>query len=496
MTSLKSVIKSEITNSYMFLGLILVLTLILRMSFVHEPFDRDEGTYILLGQEVFKGAVPYRDAIEMKLPGSFYLFALITIFGNSVEYIRIITALYSLLTVTFTYLLACTVGSRRSGLLAALLCGIFTCGPIVQGSGSNLEVFLLLPMMAGVYLLFLGFDSRHRLYFTASGFLLACAVSIKTIALPVFLLPLLFLPFVNRSSRSCRYVAWNVAWYIIPGIFMCVLLVVYLAVNGAWNDFVYWNFTFASAYAESSWQLFWDRLISRGVSTASEFLLLWIAAVPALYWFLVKHRSPKGLFLVGLVVATVVAVCLPGKFWPHYLIPLIPPLSIAAGVGLATLYENRRLLFYLLLPFLVLALYPTIRLDYPYYTASPENASVMKFGSDVFVRAADAARYVKERTTPEDTIFQWGWEPEIYVIANRRSPNRFISHLLVAGSPDVNVAIHDLVTSVLFKRPKYIIVQSGRDNWPGSQELSTIMTHYYHLEKTIGGYAIYRINAS
>lgn len=480
--------------AYLLLALILFLTMVLRMFFVHEPLDRDEGTYILLGQEVFRGAVPYRDAIEMKLPGSFYLFALITMFGNSVEYIRIVTAFYSLLTVIFTYLLACTVGGRRAGLFAALLCGVFTSGPVVQGNGSNLEVFLLLPIVAGLYLLFCGFDSNKRLYFTAGGLLLACAVFIKTVALPVYLLPLFFLPFAHSNSSRWRSVALNLALYVTPGVMLCILLAAYLAVNSAWDDFVYWNFTFAKAYVETSWPIFWSRLTSRGLSTASEFTVLWIIAVPALYWFLVVRRSFKGFFLVGLVVATVIAVCMPGKFWPHYLIPLIPPLSIVAGVGLAALFENRRSLFYASLPFLVFAIYPTVKMDYPYYMASPEKASVLKYGSDVFVRAAEVARYVKERTTPEDTIFQWGWEPEIYVTADRRPPNRFLNHTLIDASPVISAAMNDFKTSILFKRPKYVIVQSGREKWPGFQELSAIATTYYHIEAAFGGYTIYRSN--
>ena len=475
------------------LAAILLLTLVLRLRFVHVPLDRDEGTYIVLGQEVFRGAVPYRDAIEMKLPGFFYLYGLITLFGNSVEYIRVVTALYSLLTVIFTYLLARAVANGRSGLCAALLCGIFSCGPVVQGNGSNLEVFLLLPIMAGVYLLFRGFDSGQRRYFAASGLLLAAAVFIKTIALPVYLLPLLFLPFVRRSQRGWRAVTRDAGAYAAPGALLGLLLVVYLAANGAWDDFIYWNFTFARAYAKSSWPVFWGRLATRGLATASEFLPLWVAALPGLCWLLVKRPSYKSCFLAGLVAASVVAVCMPGKFWPHYLIPLIPPLSVAAGIGIAALFEGRRAFLYGGLPLLALSCYPTLRLDYPYYAATPEQVSALEFGSDVFVRAAEVARYVRKRTAPDDTIFQWGWEPEIYVTADRRPPNRFLSHLTAVSSPDPNEAVQQLTESILSKRPKYIIVQAGRERVPGYPELAGILQARYLQETTIGGYLVYRL---
>jgi 4-amino-4-deoxy-L-arabinose transferase-like glycosyltransferase len=427
---------------YFALLVILLLTFALRLFFINEPLDRDEGTYFLLGKEILRGAVPYRDAIEMKLPGSFYLFALFMLVGDSVRYIRIITVIYSLLTVTATYLLARSVGGRWAGLFAALLCGIFTSGPVVQGSGSNLEVFLLFPMMVGVYLLLRGFNSGSRLYLSLSGLFLAFAVLIKTVVLPVYFLPILFIPFVQRSQQRWMVMAKDVLAYVTPGVLLSIVLVVYLSLNDAWNDFVYWNVTYASSYAKTPWTLFWDRLVSRGLSTANEFLVLWIVAFLTIFWLIVKQRSLKNLFLIGMLVATIIGVCMPGKFWPHYLIILIPPLSVISGVGLATLFDKRRKLFYASLPLLAITLYPTIQLDYPYYAASPDEASRMKFGSDVFVAARDVAIYVKERTTPDDTIFQWGWEPEIYVTAQRRPPNRFLSHMIVADSPNPEAAVN------------------------------------------------------
>lgn len=495
MSSQKEELPFKKSYSYMALGAILILTLALRLSFIHVPLDRDEGTYAVIGQEILNGAIPYRDAIEIKPPGIFYIFATIMAFGDTVEHIRICTAIYTLLTVIAAYLLARSLGGVRAGLIAALLCGIFTSGPIVEGIGSNTEVFMLLPILTGALFFFAGIDSGRRFHFIMSGFCFALAVFVKTVAAPVYLLAFLFIPFARRPFRGWLITMADMVSFAASAILLVAALYVYLKLNGAWSDCIHWTITFNKSFGRTTLEEFSGRLTSRGVNTAKEFLLLWVVALPTIYWQLRKRMTVKTWFMAGLVFATFIGVCMPGKFWPHYLLPMVPPLAVISGVGVAQLMYCRGIVLVAGMSAVVALFIPTILTDYPYFVASPEEVSRMKYsGNDVFVRAAQVARYVKERTRTDDYIFQWGYEPEIYVIAGRRPPNRFICHMYVAASPDKVVAIRDLTISILSRRPRYIIVQVGREKWPGYLELSDIITTYYHLETTIDGYTIYRTN--
>jgi 4-amino-4-deoxy-L-arabinose transferase-like glycosyltransferase len=488
-------LSAKLSREYLLLGAIMLLTLMLRLSFVHEPLDRDEGAYALLGQEILRGAVPYRDVIEIKPPGALYIFSFIMYFGENIEYIRAVTACYTLLTVGAAFHLARMLGGSRAGLLAALLCGIFTSGPVVQGSGSNTEVFLLLPVLLGAIFLLKGIDTARRLHFAASGLCFAAAVFIKTVAVPVYLLPLLFMPFIRRPFRGWRMVFGDLVAFTAPAVVMAFCLWGYLTLHDAWDDFIFWNITFNKSYGETTLKKFFGRLTSRGMGTALEFVFLWIVALPTACWLMVAQRTVKAAFLIGLVLATCVGVCMPGKFWPHYLIPLIPPLAVIAGLGLAEL-SKRRVTFLCALPFMIAALAQTVRMDYPYHVASPDEASRMKFGGDsVFVDSLKVAGYIRGRTSPADTIFQWGWEPEIYVEAGRRPPNRFISHILVGQGPDPDGAVRELVLSIVTAWPKYIIVQAGREKWPGYPELAGIIKVAYHQETVIGGMTLFRHNS-
>src|SRR6266581_3517973 len=113
------------------LGGILLLLVILRLVFLHEPFERDEGTYAYIGQEILRGAIPYRDMIEIKPPGVMYL--------------------YAALTCTVVFLTARRFNGSRAALLAALLFAVYEGTPMLQGSSSNSEVFMLLPIAVATY---------------------------------------------------------------------------------------------------------------------------------------------------------------------------------------------------------------------------------------------------------------------------------------------------------------------------------------------------------
>ena len=57
---------------------------LLRMRLNNIPFERDEGEFAYMGQIILKGLMPYAEAYNMKLPGTYYMYALIIkIFGSS-----------------------------------------------------------------------------------------------------------------------------------------------------------------------------------------------------------------------------------------------------------------------------------------------------------------------------------------------------------------------------------------------------------------------------
>ena len=116
----------------------LLLSLVLRLSFINEPFERDEGFYSAIALQLLEGAVPYRDTAEQKGPLLFYLYAFgLAVFGKSMEAFRVFTAFYNLLTLLGVFLLAREVAGKSAGLIAAFAYAIVSSLPLMQAAGSN-----------------------------------------------------------------------------------------------------------------------------------------------------------------------------------------------------------------------------------------------------------------------------------------------------------------------------------------------------------------------
>ena len=144
--------------------LIIFAAFSLRMVFLHEPLERDEGLYAYIGQEILRGSVPYRDAMDHKPPGIHYLYAaIIATFGATPEGIRIGSALCSMGTLLAVFFCTRRVYGTKAGLWSSLLFGIFSSGPLIRGAGSNTEVFMILPIILSMYLLIVWFEKPNSM---------------------------------------------------------------------------------------------------------------------------------------------------------------------------------------------------------------------------------------------------------------------------------------------------------------------------------------------
>ncbi len=87
------------------LALVVILVGLIRLRLLATPFERDEGEYAYMGRVILDGGLPYRDANNMKLPGTYAMYALVmALFGGSPTAIHAGLAIVSLATVVLLYL--------------------------------------------------------------------------------------------------------------------------------------------------------------------------------------------------------------------------------------------------------------------------------------------------------------------------------------------------------------------------------------------------------
>ena len=471
---------------------ILAISTLLRLAFLHEPFDRDEGQYATIAQEILRGGLPYRDAIEIKPPGAFYLYALaIGLFGATTEAVRIFTALYAMLTVIAVYGVARQIAGARAGLCAALIYGIYSTFPRLQGN-SNTEVFLVLPMTAGVWCFLKAIDTKKRPYLYGVGLCAALAMLIKPVALPVVALEFLLIPFFRSGAGRTRESALDLAAFLLPIAACAMATIAYFFLRGGLDDLFYWTVEFPRRYKDA------EILLTPTLAAVLQYLRS-VLAVPALLgipaglWLAVTKRTIPGILPFLLILAVSWAIALPGKNFPHYFIMIIPFLAIPAGIGLVFITRMHRLPACLALILVFGAVVFSVWKNYKFYTVySPEQVSTATYGSTTFVDSVGVARYLREHTRPEDNIFQWGFEPELYFLADRRCPNPCLVSFLPGWSKDPQQTINKMKQSLIDNKPAYMILQPEWSNYEGIYEVNEYVRKNCYEETKMGYALIFR----
>ncbi|HKZ35580.1 MAG TPA: hypothetical protein VJ242_02585, partial [Patescibacteria group bacterium] len=136
-------------------GLILILALVflLRLPSWYEPYwYGDEGIYLVLGQGLRQGLVWYRDLHDNKPP---LLYLLAAIAGNVFYFRLILTIWFGATVILFFKLMKWLLPkSPRAWYIATLtLVGLTT---VFEGNIANAEIFMALPIIAGMLLLLTG----------------------------------------------------------------------------------------------------------------------------------------------------------------------------------------------------------------------------------------------------------------------------------------------------------------------------------------------------
>jgi 4-amino-4-deoxy-L-arabinose transferase-like glycosyltransferase len=168
------------THEGLVLGGFLALAVLFRLPyFFRDVIDWDESVFILMGQSIADGNLPYTEVWDNKPPGGFALFAIIQyLFPHSLLAIRLFGAALVSLTAFLTYRLAVTVMPRE----AALLAGTLSCFAVSLLGSSGQSVMMehvANPFILLALLLAIGAKGRARdmLLF---GALLAASILIRT----------------------------------------------------------------------------------------------------------------------------------------------------------------------------------------------------------------------------------------------------------------------------------------------------------------------------
>ena len=394
---------------FILLGALLVAT---RLCHVGILWEGDSYPLAAAGQ-MLHGKALYREIWFDKPP---LLAVAYLLFGAAPGWpLRLFDALYALLACWIAWRFARDLWSDAEGMWAAGLLAFFLCFDIPSAAiPVASDLLMLAPHLAAVWLAFrrrafwCGVVAGVAFWINPKGALVAAVCAVWFPAG----IPLMAAGFAAVSAAV-------VAWLAGTG-----------ALAGYWDEVWRWGRLYAaSPFVESP--------LRNGLLRTVNWAGFHIALVLAAAWFLVKgkppdegaatlrKRSPDLWRWLAWLFLSLAGVAAGLRFFPRYYFLLLPVLVMMAARGLILAGRRRDFLVLLLL-------IPLTRFG-PSYVYALRDALWRDTAMDRDSRAA--ARLVRGLARPGDTLFVWGYRPELYPYTHLAAATMYLDSQMLTGVP-------------------------------------------------------------
>ncbi|OGY27982.1 MAG: hypothetical protein A2864_00655 [Candidatus Woykebacteria bacterium RIFCSPHIGHO2_01_FULL_39_12] len=484
--------------------ILLFVTFLVRLPSLYEPFwYGDEGVYMAVAQGLERGQALYSGVFDNKPPAIFLLAAAsIKFFGLTIWSFRFVLMIWVLVSIIAIYFLGRKMFGNRGGLISASVYAALTATPFLEGNIANAEIFMALPITLGFLV---GLNKNYFL----SGILFSLAVLFKFPAVfdfgAFFLFTLLLITFKN--PLEC---VKNLGVLTLGFIFPIAATVLYFVINGHFNYFVN-----ATLFGNVNYVDYGNRYIIPNGLLVFKFLpslllfsalLIWRFApqISSFRFFIKRPLEVDFNVLLSLwFMLSLYGASFGGRDFPHYLIQSLPAASFL--ICSIIIGQHRRMSILLLSIGMALILLFGFRTQYfraNYYPNFVKYATgQMRF--DQWAAFFDAktprnyalAAYLREsngenqsRTKVTDRIYIWANEPQIYFLANRLSPTRFVTAYHVV-TKDVQM---EVVNDLIEKPPLYILVERPKPH--SFPELDTLLKRGYNFVGITENVEFYRLS--
>lgn len=463
-----NLIKSlEKSRSFWFLVFASFLFFLLRLPSLFEPYwYSDEGIYQAVGMLLRAGHPLYSGAWENKTPLLLYLYA----FFNSDQYIiRAVSLLFGLFSTWFFYYVAKHLfgGVSKIAALSTLIFVFLFATPIVEGNIANAENFMLLPILAGAYLLtthHLSENKQKKMLFTA-GVLLSLAFLTKIVAVFDFAAFGFYL-LITSEKQIQQTLKLKIYPYLLGFIIPFLITVFYFLVTKNIKDFLNALLLQNVGYVAQNNGL----LIPQGLLILKLLILLSV-----LFFIYIKRAnlSKTFIFITVWFAFGLFNAFFSQRPYDHYLLMVISSFSLMVGfiISQSKWTNFAFVLFIVPLIFILHSFNPHWNL-YGYYKNSimysvgKENASAYQsFFDPNLPRDYELANYIKTNISSEDSIYIWGNNPQLYKLSGKTPITRYVAAYHSTYFP---TGIDETKKAIENKKPKLIIVIPNTSPFPAS----------------------------
>lgn len=370
----------------------------------------DEDYHLAGAIQVLWGKVPYRDFWYDKPPLNLAWFLL---FGARLGMpLRIAGGLFETGCCVLAYRFARTIWTRAEGFIAAALLAFFLIFYLPPGViPQEPDSLMLAPHLGAVYA---AWKRRPVL----AGILAGLTFSLSSKGILVLLVCLLF---------DLTGAAGLIAGFLLPNLALAGILAALGALPAYGEQVWRWGFLYAGA----------DPAAQRGFLG----LFHWLGFQSALgigfaYWALSEEDTQKRWQLAGWAGISLIGVAIGWRFAPRYFLQLLPAMAIPAARGFLLLRQRTPAITYAVFA-LALAV-PFVRFGPRYLQLAREDAIGVQHGwQDVALdrESQNAAVLLKKLARPGDTIFVWGYRPNLIAYTRLPVGARFWDSQPLTGVP-------------------------------------------------------------
>lgn len=498
-----------LSRAWIMVVVVILFAIGVRARLGDMPLERDEGEYAYAGQLLLHGDVPYRDAYNMKLPGTYLAYAAsMAIFGQTPTGIHLGLALVNAATIWLMFLLGKRLLDTASGVIAAVAYGLMSLSPDVLGLAGHATHYVVLPAVGGILLLLRAIETRALKFHLLAGVLFGLAFVMKQHGMFFGMFGGVYLiwarwgvhwaggrgtgkkPRWRPASGSNRPMETStpltaagpglikeLALFSLGCLLPYLLVCLWLWAAGVFPQFWFWTVTYGSKYATGV------PLVKAADVTSYTlraivgpnlifWLLPWVGML--MMWWDERLDVNRRFLLSALFLFSLAAITVGFYFRQHYFILLLPVISLLIAVGvsrsLRLLHGDQSLELFLALGVVgvtVVALGGILIVNGAvWFTDSPKKAVESIYTSSIFGDAREVADFIQKNTAPEARIAVIGSEPEIYFYARRRSATGHIyTYALMERHPYATRLQDEMIKQVEAAQPEYVVYVQNHFSW-------------------------------